>query len=130
MLAGNNFDTSRFAVAVEMDGMVQESFSFYDGSELFNPCKAMDPVIENIWRTKIFVSNIFMIHKVLPKFTKILTTEKLKPYSILVVYSHKFSEFCTIVAIPYSKFCLQGPISAKHQFLCPAIISAIIISAK
>ena len=32
--------------------------------------------------------------------------------------------------IPYSGFCLRGLISAKHQFLCSAIISAIIISAK
>ena len=31
---------------------------------------------------------------------------------------------------PYSGFCLRGPISAKHQFLCPAVISAIIISVK
>ena len=30
----------------------------------------------------------------------------------------------------YRGFCLQAPISAKHQFLCPAVISAIIISAK
>ena len=33
--------------------------------------------------------------------------------------------------IPYGGFCLQGPISANHQFLCPAVIwgvSAIIIS--
>ena len=32
--------------------------------------------------------------------------------------------------IPCIGFCLQGPISAKYQFLCPAVISAIIISAK
>ena len=32
--------------------------------------------------------------------------------------------------IPYSGFCLQGPISVNHQFFCPVVISAIIISAK
>ena len=32
------------------------------------------------------------------------------------------------IHIPYSRFFLRGPISAKHQFLCPAVISAIIIS--
>ena len=46
-LAGSNFDTSRFAAAIELDGMVHESFPFGDGRELFNPCKATDPVIEN-----------------------------------------------------------------------------------
>ena len=63
---GSNFDTSRFAAAIELDGMVQGSFPliFGDGREPFNPCKATDPVIENIWRTKISKSNIFVIHKV------------------------------------------------------------------
>ena len=32
--------------------------------------------------------------------------------------------------VPYSGFCLRSLISAKHQFLCPAVISAIIISVK
>ena len=54
---------------LQLDGIVQGSFPFGDGRELFNLCKATDPVIENIWRTKIFESNIFMIYKVLPKFT-------------------------------------------------------------
>ena len=80
--AGSNFDTFRFAAAIELDGMVQERFPFGDGRELFNPCKAKDPVIENIWRTKIFEPNIFVIHKVLPKFTKILSHEYLEPYDI------------------------------------------------
>ena len=48
--AGSNFDTSWFAAAIELDGTVQGSFPFGDGRELFNPCKAKDPVIENIWR--------------------------------------------------------------------------------
>ena len=30
--------------------------------------------------------------------------------------------------VPYSGFCLQGPISVKHQFLCPAVISVISIA--
>ena len=59
-LAGSNFDTSWFAAAIELDGTVQERFPFGDGRELFNPCKAMDPVVENIWRTKTFESNIFV----------------------------------------------------------------------
>ena len=83
---GNNFDTTRFATAIELDGTVQESFPFGDGRELFNPCKATNPVIENIWRTKIFKSNIFAIHKVLPKFMKILSHKYLEPYSI---FHHK-----------------------------------------
>ena len=85
-LAGSNF---RFVAAIEMDGTVQEIFSFGDGSELFNPFKATDPVIENIWRTKIFVSNIFVIHKVLPKFTKILCHKYLEPYGScwIAIYS-------------------------------------------
>ena len=90
MLAGSNFDTSRFAAAIELDGTVQGSFPFGDGRELFNPCKATDPVIENIWRTKIFKSNIFVIHKVLPKFTKILSHKYLEPYG----------SYCTYAKIP------------------------------
>ena len=66
--------------AIELDEMVQGSFPFDDGRELFNLCKATDLVIENIWRTKIFKFNVFMIHKVLPKFTKILSHKYLEPY--------------------------------------------------
>ena len=80
MPEGSNFDTSCFAAAIELDRTVQGSFPFGDGRTLFNPCKATDPVIENIWRTKIFECNIFVIHKVLPKFTKILSHEYLEPY--------------------------------------------------
>ena len=67
---------------IELDGKVQETFPFGDGRELFNPCKTIDPVIEDIWRTKIFKFNIFVIHKVLPKFMKMLSHEYLEPYSI------------------------------------------------
>ena len=82
MAAGSNFETSWFAAAIELDGMVQENFPFGDGRELFNLCKATDPVIyRHIWRTKIFKSNIFVICKVLPKFTKILSHKYLAPYS-------------------------------------------------
>ena len=81
MLVGSNLDTSRFAAAIELDETVQESYSFGDGSELFNPCKAMDPVMENIWRTKIFVSNIFRdTQGTYQKFMKILSHECLEPY--------------------------------------------------
>ena len=43
--AGSNFDTFWFAVAsyIELDGTVQK-ISIIDGRELFNLCKAMDPV--------------------------------------------------------------------------------------
>ena len=82
MPAGSNFDTSRFAAAIKLDGTVQGSFPFGDSRELFNPYKATDPVIENIWRTKIFESIIFLIHKVLLKFMKILSLEYLEPYGI------------------------------------------------
>ena len=64
-LVGSNFDTFWFAVAIlELDGTVQETFPFGDGRDLFNPCSAMDPMIQSIWRTKIFESSIFVIHKV------------------------------------------------------------------
>ena len=82
MATGSNFETSWFAAATELDGMVQENFPFGDGRELFNLCKATDPVIyRDIWRTNIFKSNIFVIRKVLPKFTKILSHKYLAPYS-------------------------------------------------
>ena len=74
-MAGSNFDTFRFAAVIKLDRTVQESLPFGDGRELFNPCKATNPVIENtLWRIKMFESNIFMIHKVLPKFTKIFVS--------------------------------------------------------
>ena len=41
--------------------------------------------------------------------------------------------YTTIIShsiLPYSEFIVQGLISAKHQFLCPAVISVITISAK
>ena len=83
-MLSSNFDTSRFAAAIVLDGTltIQGSFPFCDGSELFNPCKATDPVIENIWRTKISEYNIFVTHKILPKFTKILSHEYLEPYGM------------------------------------------------
>ena len=84
--AGSNFDTSWFAAAIELDGTVQECFPFSDGRELLNPCEAKDPVIENIWKTKIFGSNIFVIHKVLLEFTKILSHKYLEPYSSITRY--------------------------------------------
>ena len=40
MLAGSNFDTSWFAAAIELDEMVQESFPFGDGRELFDISKS------------------------------------------------------------------------------------------
>ena len=53
--AGSNFDTSWFAAAIELDGTVQESFSFGDGRELFNTgLKYLNKLIENTWRTKNF----------------------------------------------------------------------------
>ena len=79
---GSNFDTSRFAAATELDITVQGSYPFGGSRELFNLCKATDSVIENTWRTKIFESNIFVIHKVLPKFMKILSHEYLEPYGM------------------------------------------------
>ena len=42
-----------------------------------------------MWGTKIFGANIFMIHRVLPKFTKILSHENLEPYGI---FSLKFKK--------------------------------------
>ena len=58
---GINFDTSRFAAAsyIELDGTVQGSFSFGDSRELFKPCKATDPVIENLYGGLKFSSPIF-----------------------------------------------------------------------
>ena len=71
---------------IELDGTIQETFPFGDHRELFNPCKAMDPVIENIWKTKIFESKIFVIHKVLLKFTEILSHKCLEAYGIETSY--------------------------------------------
>ena len=52
-----------------------------DGRELFDTgLKYLNKLIENTWRTKIFKSNIFVIHKVLPNFMKILSYEYLEPY--------------------------------------------------
>ena len=54
-----------------------------DSRELFDTgLKYLNKLIENTWRTKIFKSKIFVIHKVLPKFTKILSHEYLEPYGI------------------------------------------------
>ena len=73
-------DTAWFAAAIELDGTVRESIPFGDGRELFNTGKYLNKLIENTWRTKIFESNIFVICKVLPKFTKILYHKYLEPY--------------------------------------------------
>ena len=52
-----------------------------DSRELFDiGLKYLNKLIEITWRTKIFESKIFVIHKVLPKFTKILSHEYLEPY--------------------------------------------------
>ena len=59
------------------------TFPFGDSRELFDTgLKYLNKLIENTRRTNIFESNIFMIHKVLPKFTKILSHKYLEPYSI------------------------------------------------
>ena len=59
---------------------LQESFPFGDGGELFNTALKYAS-----WRTpipkgtKIFETNIFVIRKALPKFTKILSHKNLEP---------------------------------------------------
>ena len=65
-----------------IEGMVQESIPFCDGRELFDTAsKCSKP--ENTWSTKIFeATNIFMIHKALPKSMKILSHENLDPVDI------------------------------------------------
>ena len=81
MPAGSNFDTSWFAAAIQLDGAVRESFPFGDGRELFDTgLKYLNKLTENTWRTKILDSNIFVIHKVLLKFTKMLSHKYLEPY--------------------------------------------------
>ena len=68
---------------LQLDGMVQEYSSFSGGRELFSTgLKYLNKLIKNTWRAKILKSNIFMIHKVLLKFTKILLHEYLEPYGI------------------------------------------------
>ena len=37
---------------------------------------------------------------------------------------------CLPSLLPYSGYTVRGLISAKHRFLCPAVISAIAISVK
>ena len=56
MPTGSNFDTSRF---IELDGTVEENFPFGNGWELFNPCKATDPMMENIYGELKISSPIF-----------------------------------------------------------------------
>ena len=62
---------------------LQESFPFGDIGELFNSALKYAS-----WRTpipkgtKIFETNIFMIRKVLAKFTKLLFHENLEPHSM------------------------------------------------
>ena len=66
-----------------IDGMVklQGSFLFGDGRELFDTAlKYSQP--ENMWSTKIFEANIFVIHKALLKIMKILSRENLEPCDI------------------------------------------------
>ena len=75
MPAGSNFDTSWFAATIQLDGAVRESFPFGDGRELFDTgLKYLNKLTENTWRTKSLDSNIFVIYKVLLKFTKICLT--------------------------------------------------------
>ena len=86
---GSNFDifqSSQFAAAIELDGTVPSEqyesfpFAFGDGRELFDTSLKYYKLLENTWRKKIFETNIFMIHEVLLKFTKILSHEYLEPY--------------------------------------------------
>ena len=62
------------------------------GREFFDTgLKYLNKPIENTWRTKIFEFKSFVIHKVLPKFTKILSHEYLEPYGIYIPHGSKFS---------------------------------------
>ena len=75
--AGSNFGTSWFAGCSRTgwNGM-----KFGDGRELFDTgLKYLNKLIKNTWRNKIEI-NIFVIHKALPKFMKILSREYLEPY--------------------------------------------------
>ena len=55
-------------------------------------------------------------------------------YSLSVIQTHSFMLLLTPRMvhdwIPYSGYTVRGQISAKHQFLFPAVISAIAISAR
>ena len=90
-LVGSNFDifqSSQFAATIELDGTVLNEqyesfpFAFGDGRELFDTSLKYYKLIENTWRNKIFEANIFVIHEVLLKFTKILSQKCLEPYGI------------------------------------------------
>ena len=70
---------------------LQESFPFGDSGELF-----------------ILRANIFMIHKALPKFMKILSHKSVEPYGIyLNIYIHAYihkiftSTFCITMERKY-----------------------------
>ena len=68
------------------------SSPFSDDMELFGTgLKYLNKLMENTWRTKIFESNIFVIHKVLPKFTKILSHECLEPHCMYVCMVDDYS---------------------------------------
>ena len=59
----------------------QKSFPFGDIRELFNTALKYSQ-LENMWNAKILEANIFMIHKALMKFTKILFHKNLEPYGM------------------------------------------------
>ena len=77
VMFNRNFDTSSW---MELYEIVHHLAS--DGRELFGTgLKYLNKLIENTWGTKKnFKSNILMIHKILPKFMKILSYEYLEPY--------------------------------------------------
>ena len=78
-----------------------ENFPFGDGREHFNTdLKYLNKLIENTWGTKVFESNIFVIYKVLPKFTKILSHEYLELNGIIII----INACITLVKILRRKF--------------------------
>ena len=74
---------------MDSDGtmQLQESFPFGDDRKLFDSTlKYIHSRKTSLWSNKIFKANIFVIHKVLPIFTKILSHGNLEPYGILQLY--------------------------------------------
>ena len=48
---------------------------------------------------------------------------------IILLFYNQYLAYYKIQVL-YSEFCLQGPISVKHQLVYPVVLSVIIISVK
>ena len=70
---------------------LQENFPFGDGRKLLDSTlkysSRRTPSYKHAWSAKIFKANIFVIHKALLKFAKILFHRNLEPYGTHTINS-------------------------------------------